>query len=329
MNGYSEPSHSPKPFRVLQKLDIVAVVFRKVLKFFLYFAAALSLVLSATYIYFAFSIGKRAEKFGFTAQNRLRPLVIAHRGGGGNAPENTFAAFNRSVELGVDVLELDIRSTSDGELVVIHDSKVDRTTDGSGLVADFTLETIRELDAGFRWTSDEGKTFPFRASGILIPTLREVFEAFPNTKINIEPKFDTPSPVEPLCRLISEFNRMDKVIVGSFKAEVLVDFRRSCAGVATSASPSEASSFLFGYNIGLSESFSPEMQVFQIPQKIGNWQIVTEDYVKALHERNLEVHVWTINEVEDMKHLLKIKADGIMTDYPDRLLDLLNKSNLP
>lgn len=304
-------------------------MFRKLLNFLLYFALAVIVVLSITYVYFAFTKGKRAEKLGFITLERARPLVIAHRGGGGIAPENTLAAFRRSVELGVDVLELDVRSTADGELVVIHDSKVDRTTNGNGLVSDMTFETIRKLDAGFNWTKDEGKTYPFRGENIKIPTLREVFEAFPNTKINIEPKYDSPSPVTPLCSLINEFNRADKVIVGAFNATVLAEFRTSCRGVATSASPTEASSFLFGYNIGLSESFSPEMQVFQIPQKIGSWQIVTEEYVKALHERNLEVHVWTINEIEDMKQLLKIKADGIMTDYPDRLLNLLKNPNTP
>lgn len=298
---------------------------RKFLKVVLYFAISVLVVLSLTYVYFAVSKGKRAEKLGQFDREKRRPLVIAHRGGGGLAPENTLAAFKRSVELGVDVLELDVRSTSDGELVVIHDSKVDRTTNGTGLVSELTFELIRQLDAGFKWTNDGGQSYPFRESGIQVPTLREVFEAFPDVKINIEPKYDTPSPVAPLCKLISEFKRESKVIVGSFKAEVLDEFRSSCKGVATSASPSEASSFLFGYNLGLSESFSPEMQVFQIPNRLGSWQIVTEEYVKAIHERNLDLHVWTINDVEDMKQLVKLKVDGIMTDYPDRLLNLLNQ----
>jgi glycerophosphoryl diester phosphodiesterase len=273
------------------------------------------------------SEGKPAKLYDIFARKSIRPLVIAHRGGAGIAPENTLFAFKRSADLGADVLELDIRSTSDGELVVIHDANVDRTTEGTGAVDEIPLEELKKLDAGYRWTEDDGKTFPFRGKGIKIPTLRQVFEAFPEITINIEPKHDAPSPIKPLCNLITEFNRKDKVIVGTFRDEVLEDFRRNCKGVATSASPSEASFFLAGYEIGLSKSYSPEMQVLQIPEKLGSLQIVTEDYIKSAHERNLDVHVWTINDVEDMKRLIKIKADGIMTNYPDRLLELLKNSN--
>ncbi len=280
-------------------------------------------MLCAAYIYLAMSEGKRAERFKILTQEMSRPLVIAHRGGAGISPENTIFAFKRAMDLGVDVLEIDIRATLDGEIIVIHDSKVDRTTNGQGLVSEMSFEEIRKLDAGFRWTKDGGKTFPFRGQNIQIPTLREVFEAFPDVKINIDPKYDTPSPVAPLCNLIKEFNRADKVIVGSFRHEVLEDFRQNCPGVATSASPSEAAFFLAKFQIGLSESYSPEMQALQVPKRIGSLQMVTKEYIKAAKERNLDVHVWTINEIEDMKHLIEIKVDGIMTDYPDRLLELL------
>ncbi len=299
---------------------------KKSVKFFLYFVFSFVVILLAAYVYLAMSESKPVEKYEIFARQLSRPLVIAHRGGAGISPENTLFAFKRAFDLGVDVLELDFHRTEDGELVVIHDSKVDRTTDGTGAVAAMTLDEIKKLDAGFRWTNDGGKTFPFRGKGIKIPTLREVFEAFPTIKINIEPKYATPSPVKPLCDLITEFKRTEKVIVGTFRNEVLEDFRQTCKGVATSASPSEVSFFLARYKLGLSESYSPEMQVLQIPEKLGSLQIVTEDYIKAAHERNLDVHVWTIDDIEDMKRLIGIKADGIMTNYPDRLLELLNKS---
>lgn len=269
------------------------------------------------------SKGKPAAEYKIFAEKTSRTLVIAHRGGAGISPENTLFAYKRAINLGVDMLELDIHRSLDGELIVIHDSTVDRTTDGSGAIVAMTLEEIKKLDAGFRWTNNGGKTFPFRGQGIQIPTLREVFQAFPDIKINVEPKYETPSPVAPLCSLIKEFNREDKIIVGSFRDEVLEDFRKTCPNVATSASPSEATFFLARYKIGLSQNSSPQMQVLQIPQRIGSLQIVDENYIKAIHERDLDVHVWTINDVEDMKELIKIKADGIMTDYPDRLLELL------
>jgi len=301
-------------------------VLKKILRLFLYFALSIVVVFCAAYVFIAMSEGKPAEEYKVFASQTFRPLVIAHRGGAGIAPENTLFAFKRSVELGVDILELDIRSTVDGELVVFHDATVNRTTDGTGVVAAMTFDEIKKLDAGFRWTNDGGKTFPFRGKDIKIPTLREVFEAFPAVKINIEPKHNMPSPVKPLCDLIKEFNRTDKVIVGTFQDEVLQDFRQTCKGVATSASPSEVSFFLAKYKLGLSASYSPEMQVLQIPEKLGSLQIVTEDYIKAAHERNLDIHVWTIDDIADMKRLIAIKVDGIMTNYPDRLLELLNKS---
>src|SRR5690348_8923683 len=111
------------------------------------------------------------------------PLFFAHRGGSLLAPENTLPAFKQGVACGADALELDIQTTSDGELVVIHDPTVDRTTDGSGPVAAYTLEKLQRLDAGYRLSLDGGATYPFRGQGITIPTLREVFERFPQMRI--------------------------------------------------------------------------------------------------------------------------------------------------
>lgn len=298
---------------------------KKIFKWILYFVSFIAAIVFAFYIYLAASSGKPVAEYKVFTKKINKPLVMAHRGGKGIAPENTLAAFQKSFDLGVDVLELDVHATKDGELVVIHDDSVDRTTDGKGAVAEKTPAEIQKLDAGYKWTNDGGKTFPFRGKGIKIPTLREVFENFPETQINIEPKHKTPSPVKPLCSLIREFKRGDSVIVGSFSDEILEDFRTNCKGVATSASPSEASGFLARYEVGLSDNYAPKMQALQVPESIGSLQFVTKDYVKAAHEQNLEVHVWTINKTEDMKRLIEIGVDGIITDYPDRLLDLLGK----
>lgn len=279
----------------------------------------------AFYAYLTSFAGKPAGDYKVFTKQKKRPLVFAHRGGKGIAPENTLTAFQKSFDLGVDVLELDIHASKDGELVVIHDKMVDRTTNGKGLIAEMTLAEVKKLDAGFNWTDDDGKTFPFRGKDVRIPTLREVFQKFPDTIINIEPKHDDPSPVKPLCDLIKEFKRTDKVIVGSFRDEVLEDFRRNCQGVATSASPSEASGFLARFKVGLNDNYTPIMSALQIPQRIGSFEIITKDYLKAAHESNLQVHVWTINKTENMQHLIELGVDGIMTDYPDRLLELLKK----
>jgi len=227
--------------------------------------------------------------------------------------------------MGVDVLELDIHSTSDGTLVVHHDAAVDRTTDGRGRVNELTLEAIKKLDAGYLFSLDSGQTFPFRGQKITVPTLREIFDALPKMTFNIEPKQHTPSIVKPLCSLIRERKMIDKTIVGSFNQTTIDDFRRECPEVATSASPSEVSRFLALSKAGLGDSYSPPMQALQVPENLGSLQVVSKEFVETAHRRNLKVHVWTINETADMQRLIEMGVDGIMTDYPDRLLKLLGR----
>lgn len=297
---------------------------KKCLKILGFLILGVIVIIAGFYFYLAMQTGKSAEaKAVFTKENP-RPLVFAHRGGGGLFPENTIEAFKYSVNLGVDVLELDIHSTSDGKLVVLHDRTIDRTTNGKGNVSDLTLEDLKKLDAGYKFTTDGGQTFPFRGRGITIPTLEEVFAAFPTMTFNIEPKQQTPSITKPLCSILREKNATGNVIVGSFRQEVLDEFRAECSEVATSASPAEASQFLAYYKTGIAASYTPPMQALQVPENVGYLNVVSKDFVEAAHKLNLKVHVWTINKPEDMQRLLDIGVDGIMTDYPDRLLNLLN-----
>ena len=298
---------------------------RKILKLAGFLFVAVVLIMSAFYGYLASSTGEAAIERVIFNQKISRPLVFAHRGGGGLFPENTLKAFEYSAKLGVDFLELDIHSTADGTLVVLHDGSVDRTTDGRGKISEMMLAQVKKLDAGYPFTTDGGKTFPFRGKGIVVPTLAEIFDALPEMKFNIEPKQQTPSIIKPLCNLIRERKMIDKVIVGSFRQTVIDDFRRECPEVATSASPSEVSEFLALEKTGVSQSYSPPMQALQIPEKIGGLQIVTKDFIESAHKRNLKVHVWTINETADMRRLLEMGVDGIMTDYPDRLLNFLGR----
>lgn len=299
---------------------------KKILKFFGYFIIGVILILAGFYFYLAMQTGKSAEAKAIFEKPQSRPLVFAHRGGGGLFPENTLEAFKYSADMGVDVLELDVHSTSDGKLVVLHDRTIDRTTNGQGNVKDLTLEDLKRLDAGYKFTTDGGQTFPFRGKGITVPTLEEVLSAFPATTFNIEPKQQTPSITKSLCAILREKNATGRVIVGSFRQEVLDEFRAECSEVATSASPSEASRFLAYYKTGIAASYAPPMQALQVPENLGYLNVVSKDFVEAAHKLNLKVHVWTINKPEDMQRLLDIGVDGIMTDYPDRLLNLLNSS---
>ncbi len=250
-------------------------------------------------------------------------LAIAHRGGRSLGPENTLYTFKRAVELGTDVLEMDLQTTSDGALVILHDREVDRTTNGTGAVDSFTLSDLKKLDAGFRWTPDNSRSFPLRSTGITIPTLAQVFKTFPDQRMNIEIKSSQVNTIQDLCRTIRDNRRSQKVMVACFDAGKLGEFRSICPEVATSAGASEAAVFYWLQWANLESAYSPNAQALQIPETYGDNRIATRRFLDAAHARNMRVHVWTVNEVEAMQRLIDLGVDGIMTDYPERLVKIL------
>lgn len=252
-------------------------------------------------------------------------LVIAHQGGNGLWPDNTLYAFEHAVALGVDELEMDIHSTQDGVLVVIHDDTVDRTTDGTGPVQGFTLAELQALDAAYDWTSDDGVSFPHRGQGITIPTVEEVFTAFPDTRMVIEIKQTDPSIVDSFCSLIREHGKTEQVVVASFDAGTIKAFRRACPEVATSASQQEVMVFYGLSTAFLGAAYSPPAEAMQVPEYRSGIHVTTRRFVNTAHRRNVDVHVWTVNDVEAMQRLIDLGVDGIITDYPDRLLELLGR----
>ncbi|MCB8943487.1 MAG: glycerophosphodiester phosphodiesterase [Ardenticatenaceae bacterium] len=252
-------------------------------------------------------------------------VVMAHRGGSGLWPENTMLAFEKAVALGVDALEMDIHSTADGVLVVSHDPDVDRVTNGQGQIHDLALAELKELDAGYWWTADSGQTYPFRGQGITIPTLEEVFRAFPQMWINVDIKQSEPGIVRPFANLIRQYNMTDKMMVGSFDGRTVAEFRRECPQVAAAATENEAR-LLFGLSkAGLERLYWGRAQAMQLPEYEGRIHVVTPRFVAAAHRVGTAVHVWTVDEVADMQRMIDMGVDGLMTDYPDRLLKLLGR----
>jgi glycerophosphoryl diester phosphodiesterase len=271
------------------------------------------------------AFAQSATDIPFAEKIQRRPLVMAHRGGAGLWPENAMYGFERAVALGVDVLETEIHSTADSILVLMHDSTVDRTTNGSGPISAFTLEELKTLDAGYNWTSDGGQTFPLRGSGITVPTLEELFTALPTVRINIDIKQEKPSLVASLCKTIRTFDMVDKVMVASFSSKVLKTFRRGCPEVTTSAGAGEIALFFVMNLVFLGALYKPACQAFQVPEYSRGLRVLTKRFVKTAHGLNLAVHAWTINETTDMQRLLELGVDGIITDYPDRLISLLRE----
>lgn len=284
-------------------------------------------------ILFKWPTGDEAAEFNHLAEARRQnnqPLVIAHRGGAGIAPESTIEAMDKSVEMGVDMLEFDVHLTSDHELVVLHDDTVDRTTEGTGHINDIPLSEVQELDAGYRYVDDNGQ-HSYRGQGVYIPTVREVFERYPKELYLIEIK-DTNYPElydvasKELWSLIEEFELENQVTVGSFTHEILEDFREiSNNQVAIGAGETEAEDFVIKSITRLNGLINTHAASLQLPLEQRNIDLTGGFIRRTAHDKKMHVYYWTINEEEDMRDLIEKNVDGIMTDYPDFLIDLLNE----
>jgi glycerophosphoryl diester phosphodiesterase len=253
------------------------------------------------------------------------PLVIAHRGGRGLWPENTMYAFEQATKLGVDVLELDVQCSSDSVFVVIHDGLLNRTTDGSGPVREHTLAQIRQLDAGYHWTADRGQTYPYRGKGIGIPTLEETLRAFPDIRLNIELKESAAPHVDRFVRMLQTLHHPDRIMIASFQTESIERLRNRYPEIATAATIRDAIVFLLMNKLRVGFAYMPSAYALQVPPSIWSIPVVTEHYLLDAERKNMDVHVWTINQPEEMKRLIALGVDGVMTDFPDRLLDALGR----
>ena len=238
---------------------------------------------------------------------------VAHRGGGILAPEATLAAFAAAAQAGADVLEMDVRLSADGALVVIHDGTVDRTTDGSGAVAELRLEELRSLNAGHEFRAADG-SFPYRAKRLAVPTFDEVQAAHPDLPFIVEMK--TLDTAEPLCRAIREAGRDNRTLVAAFGGESLERFRAACPAVATGGSFGEVVVFL-AMSLGrLAGLYDPPFDALLVSETSGPLQVVTPRLLRSARQAGLPVFVWTVNRAEDMQRLLALGVDGILTDDP-------------
>ena len=269
-------------------------------------------------------LGRRGDQNDQAPRPKDWPVNIAHRGGAGIAPENTLEGFREGLRVGAGVLELDVHATADGHVVVIHDDAVDRTTEGTGAVREMTLAELKRLDAGYRFTRDEGATFPFRGEGIRVPTLEEVYDAFLEVPINVEIKGERPGIEEALWRIIESAGAEERTLVVSESAPTIRRFREASGGrVATASSSVELISFYLLSRLGLSGSSKARYQALQGPETYHGLRIMTPGFIRAAHERGLRVDVWTIDSEAEMRRLLGYGVDGIMTDRPDVLAKFL------
>lgn len=249
------------------------------------------------------------------------PLLVAHRGGSALAPENTMAAFESAVDQwGADMLEMDVHQSADGRIVVIHDATVDRTTDGSGAVAALRWDELRELDAGYRFRDLSGEA-SFRGGGVRLPLFEDVLERFPRTRINVEAK--AADVTAGLIEVIRRCGATHRVLVAATEEESR-GIHHGYEG-PSSASRRQLRLAHTLLRLGLGRFHVPDTDALQLPDTWEGRRIVTPELVAWAHRLNLPLHVWTIDEEDDMRRLLAWGVDGIQTDRPDRLARVLHE----
>lgn len=252
------------------------------------------------------------------------PRLYGHRGSSAHYPENTLPSFRAAVESGVPYLELDVWATRDGHVVVHHDENTLRLCGENRRICDCALAEVKELDAGYAFTPDGGKNFPFRGQGITIPTLDELFETCPEALFNIEIKQES-TPIEPLVLAsIRRAEKEDAVLLAAESDAVMQRLRPLCGDIPTSFSYGELETFFTWLGQGCREDYHPPGAALQIPETYGLKTLVSPPMLEAVHSLGLEVHVWTVNAPSDMDRLLKWGVDGLMSDYPEILVSRLS-----
>lgn len=269
-----------------------------------------------------------------------RVLNYAHQGGAREGPSSTLHAMRRAIEAGAHAIELDVHATADRQLVVCHDATVDRTTNGSGRIADLGWDHIKGLDNAHWWVPDQvvnheagedDYTLRGRApddTDLRIPLLSEVLETFPATFLNLDIKETAPAaePYEQLLAdLLRDFGRKDDVIVASFSDDAIAAFSAAAPEISTAAPTNATAAFYFAMIQG-DEPPPTTHQALQVPMEFGGIRVVTAQFVEAAHEHGLAVHVWTIDEDDEMRELLEVGVDGIMTDRPSILAQVLREA---
>ncbi|SDN72056.1 glycerophosphodiester phosphodiesterase family protein [Vreelandella arcis] len=306
-------------------------------------------------LFTAMSLGLFAGAASTTALAEMSPLeqqlkdleefqVIAHRGASGHAPESTMAAFEMAHEWNVDYLELDAQLSSDGEVVVFHDDTIDRTSDGEGAINDYTLEELKALDTGtwFNEANPDSASDDFAGAQML--TLDELFEHFGHdARYYIETKSPQLNPglEEALVEKLEEHDMIEngRVLVQSFEQDSLLkvqelnddvpliqlvwyypseeDNSKLVEWTDVTPGPSEITDEDFqavaDYAVGIGTNYIYDGR-----------QVIDADFISQAQENGLPVHVYTINETEEMERLMDMGANGLFTNYPDRLLELVD-----
>ena len=263
----------------------------------------------------------------------------AHRGASGQLPGNTIEAFQRAVDIDpATLLEMDVWPTKDGHVVVFHDDDLALSTNGEGPPTEYTLEEIRSLDAGYWFTTDKGKSFPLRGKGYRIATLREVLEGFPGVLLSIDIKYNRIDFAADVMNLLEMYDAQSRVFMGSFFPVIMGFIRKQYPDVALSYDRKELIRFLVYHKLHLVFFYKKKSDVMMIPEfsrsgfseDLGRFfsisqglRVITKRFIRDAHRKGIPVIAWTINRPENMRRLIEWGIDGIVTDYPELLHEVV------
>jgi glycerophosphoryl diester phosphodiesterase len=254
-----------------------------------------------------------------------RPTVLGHRGAAGTAPENTLASFALALEHGAHIIESDVHITRDGVPVLIHDAEIDRTTDGRGRVDAFSFEELQAYDAGHHFAPTGGVAHPERGRGHRVPSVAEAFERFPDERFNLELKASGEALPRAILELVARFDREHLTLLTAGEDADMASLRAVLADSAVRPAIGASLSDILDVVQAAVEARPPttDSMAIQIPDSFGGRPLVTEQLVRHAHDYGIAVHVWTINKPDQMHALLDLGVDGLVTDHPERLSDVL------
>lgn len=246
------------------------------------------------------------------------PIRLAHRGSRVLWPENTMFAFVGAVEeLGYHYLELDVRLTADRIPVVFHDATLERTTSGTGKIADYTLDELQSIDAAYHFDPDHD--YPLRGTGIGVSPLEELYRTWPDVRLNVDLKASGEEWA--VAEVIRAADAEHRTLIGSFYDRRIARFRRITQGqVAVSAGPTAAAAMWSASRGG--RTTRRKVQAYQLPFNYRGFKI-DEKLIDSVHRAGAHLHLWTVNEADDMRRFLDMGVDGIVTDRPDVLNDVM------
>jgi glycerophosphoryl diester phosphodiesterase len=254
------------------------------------------------------------------------PMILGHRGAAGTAPENTLFSFEQCLALGAHAIESDVQVSADGVPVLLHDAELDRVSDQPGGVSSRNFAEIERIDAAYHFTLEErGATEPeddgaFRGLGHRIPSVEAAFRALPNARFNLEIKTTENDAVRKVVGMVASAGRADRTLLVAGDDDIMRVLRdeiaRQDVRVATSASLSEIVAVVKSAVEGSPPP--PEIQSLQIPAQFSGGDLVTPALVEHAHRHDVKIHVWTVNDPEEMDRLLDLGVDGLVTDFPGR-----------